>query len=626
MELENLFEFVRKEEAILWAGAGMSLYAGFPSGNDLKKRLIDSLNTKEQAVINHELPLPSLAEEIYRLKGGNKNFLISKLKEIFINTEPKSILTHIQLAQIPHVKTIITTNYDELFEKAYGNNCQKIFSSKDIPYLNKDKTHVFKIHGDLIDPDSIILTNSDYNNFFKANSENDVLWKVVSERLASNNVIFLGYNLEDPNVSVLFDKISDELGDNRKECFFVAPSLSKPKINYLIQKNIHYIDSTGEELISKLLKNIKDQILSDFEKGDVSPDTLREFLAQREFYPEISASDNKFKLKKLDSKSDNKVGGKISFTLKETDKMLTDVLSGKRLGTIKLDKSKVVEANLWYGDLKLPNPNGDNILEFRPSPKVDTSIDIRFDNGFELTNINAKIFGATTEVKIVLTLPNAELDLNFQTENYPSLKLDFKYEHNEYCEKISEEINLFKLMNNLWSGRQFTVLTPDSKQFNHSFPAIQSIIEEAKSYQEHFQNLKDIELFFNIYFTKIKFDEITYEEFAIAKRISTIIKNGQIIEEWTDQVDMEIVRTESNIVALSKLISTKVPLVAENEGEITVSIYGKDIKLGLKTTEIMNPNFINIENVLSGETNILKITSKTNKIKSTYSKLKKANP
>ena len=81
MDLDNLFELVRQEKVIIWVGAGMSMYSGLPAGLSLKKSLINSLSKSEQSAINQELPLPSLAEEIYRLKGNSKKNLIEKLKK-----------------------------------------------------------------------------------------------------------------------------------------------------------------------------------------------------------------------------------------------------------------------------------------------------------------------------------------------------------------------------------------------------------------------------------------------------------------------------------------------------------------------------------------------------------------
>ena len=148
MNKESLFELIRKEEVVLFVGAGLSIYAGFPSGNELKKIFIENLTKEEKENIDLEQKLDSLTEDIYRIKGNNKNFLIDVLNKTF-NKDTKNLKTHILLSKIPHFKTIITTNYDKLFEEAYKSKCQIIINEKQISNIDKTKSQIFKVHGDL---------------------------------------------------------------------------------------------------------------------------------------------------------------------------------------------------------------------------------------------------------------------------------------------------------------------------------------------------------------------------------------------------------------------------------------------------------------------------------------------
>ncbi|MFX5104588.1 SIR2 family protein, partial [Acinetobacter baumannii] len=83
------------------------------------------------------------------------------------------------IAKIPHFKSIITTNYDELFEKAFAENCEVLYNSSHVSLANPKKTLVYKIHGDLRESSSIILKKSDYTNFFNPSSQNSIFWSAV---------------------------------------------------------------------------------------------------------------------------------------------------------------------------------------------------------------------------------------------------------------------------------------------------------------------------------------------------------------------------------------------------------------------------------------------------------------
>ena len=185
---DNLFKLIRKEKVVLWAGAGFSLYAGYPSGKQLTEILFENLSEEEKQEVSKDLSLPDLAEKIYRLRLNKKNAIFQVLRDTILYHTPLSTEYHDKLATIPHFKTIITTNYDPLFEKAYGSTGQVFILPKDLPYLDDKKVHIFKAHGDFSVPDSIIITNSDYNHFFEKKTENDVYWTAIKNKFLSKRV------------------------------------------------------------------------------------------------------------------------------------------------------------------------------------------------------------------------------------------------------------------------------------------------------------------------------------------------------------------------------------------------------------------------------------------------------
>ena len=61
MSKERIFELIRKEETALFVGAGMSLYAGYPSGVQLAKILYNNLTKDLQEQLNFTTDLPKLS-------------------------------------------------------------------------------------------------------------------------------------------------------------------------------------------------------------------------------------------------------------------------------------------------------------------------------------------------------------------------------------------------------------------------------------------------------------------------------------------------------------------------------------------------------------------------------------
>ena len=182
---ESLFQSISKGEVVLWAGAGLSLYVGLPSGVRLREILYEGLTPLEKEEVRKNSDLSHLADEICKLKG-NRNYIIKVLTSTFTK-DFSSTETHKIISKIPHFRNIITTNYDRLFENVYGNKLNLIFSDSHTPYIDDKKVNLFKIHGDLSDPDSIIITKSDYNRFFENDTEQNTVWNIIKGIVATKS-------------------------------------------------------------------------------------------------------------------------------------------------------------------------------------------------------------------------------------------------------------------------------------------------------------------------------------------------------------------------------------------------------------------------------------------------------
>src|SRR5579863_3778065 len=100
-----------------------------------------------------------MAEQFIRIKHEKRiqlNYILNKV----YSKPPTSIKFHQLLANIPHIKTIITTNYDKLFELAYRNDAMKIVESSDIGKID-GRYEIIKVHSILNFPGSLIISKSD---------------------------------------------------------------------------------------------------------------------------------------------------------------------------------------------------------------------------------------------------------------------------------------------------------------------------------------------------------------------------------------------------------------------------------------------------------------------------------
>ncbi|MFS7001220.1 SIR2 family protein [Carnobacterium maltaromaticum] len=169
-------------------------------------------------------------------------------------------------------RVIVTTNYDTLTENLLKEN-----NSKPKIYIGQngffdetlDWSELYKIHGDISSPSSIIINENDYLEYDK----NSIL---ISAKILSNMIespiIFLGYSLTDRNVRKLLSDFASQLPveDVRKSAnrvFIVEYEKDEQQIVERIVKdenidfNYTLIKTDNYELIYNTLEKIDEGLL-----------------------------------------------------------------------------------------------------------------------------------------------------------------------------------------------------------------------------------------------------------------------------------------------------------------------------------------------------------------------------
>jgi len=278
-KVQKVINKIRTENVTLWAGAGLSLYAGYPTGKELAAEIVKHMPKRYQEDFKGRA-LPEVAEEFVQMSNGLRPDLFQILKKYLIK-EPISTEYHEKLAEIPQIKQIVTTNYDDLFERVYKKSKLSVILENSQLTLANTPVKLYKIHGDMTHPESMVLTDSDYNTFFSFANKNKSLWNKVASLADESSFLFLGYSLEDPNVQKLLTELIDEVGDFRHESFLVVPNLPEYKIQNLQRRNITYINMTGQDFINQLHSEIIAKIVIDYEAGLLNPSEVDEALIKR---------------------------------------------------------------------------------------------------------------------------------------------------------------------------------------------------------------------------------------------------------------------------------------------------------------------------------------------------------
>lgn len=586
MYKESLFQAISKGEVVLWAGAGLSLYAGLPSGVQLREILYEGLTPLEKEEVGKESELSHLADEICVLKG-NRNYIIQTLKDTF-RRDFLSTETHKVISQIPHFRNIITTNYDSLFESVYGSGkLNIIFSDDHTPYIDDKKVNLFKIHGDLSAPNSIIITESDYNNFFSKDTEQNTIWSIIKGIIATKSILFIGYSLEDTNVEVVFNKIRDKIGENGKECYFVAPNISTTKSKKLIRAKIHPISLTGEKLFEELIEYLTKNITNDFKNKYISSDIYSEFIGNFGLKSEIEldSSIGKNIVKNLtgiegkDTKIEmsfsvsdsfegiNKLKGLIS-TGSASEGVVKDVkIATNVINT--LEKNNILENSIsgediseeitidkkFLGDDFSLNINGINFMDINSIknltlillPSFDEQVDIIFENKKEFNDVRIKVVFLNLierRVKVIVQLYDNQIEIETCISTEEATRAILYYRESKQINNISKQISFFELIEYFSEGQSFSVYIREHKIFDSKKSiggnlkeGFKSLYEMNHFYFNYFKKLKEIERLGNLRFSNININDVTSNNFNLLEKI--IAKFNSPIEEKNPKIPLK---------------------------------------------------------------------------------------
>lgn len=103
------------------------------------------------------------------------------------------------------VDGVITTNYDPLLETVFGDFHTYIGQDELLFTDPQGVGEIYKIHGDAGTPESIVLTDDDFDEF---EQRNPYLAAKLLTLFVEHPVMFLGYSLRDPDVTSILVSIS----------------------------------------------------------------------------------------------------------------------------------------------------------------------------------------------------------------------------------------------------------------------------------------------------------------------------------------------------------------------------------------------------------------------------------
>lgn len=173
-----------------------------------------------------------------------KIFISSLLNSSKLRSDTEKEIAELKRTR-KNVGSIITTNYDTFIEECFGFNP---LIGNDI-LLSNPYGSVYKIHGCVNNPEKIIITERDYENF---NKKYELIRAQLLSMFIHNPIVFIGYNIGDENIKSILKTIFTYVESNSEDADrirknFLLVEHDKGSTNHDIQE--HDIDIEGYSTI-----------------------------------------------------------------------------------------------------------------------------------------------------------------------------------------------------------------------------------------------------------------------------------------------------------------------------------------------------------------------------------------
>jgi hypothetical protein len=222
--LDLVARAIQRQQCILFLGAGAHASppedSPFtyrpelrpPIGRELSQSLAQTCNLAERFPLEDPANLQRVAL-FFEITRSRHQLVENVASLVQTGKRPSPMLR--ALAELPF-PLVITTNYDQLFEAAlYASGKQprvaiytpNLEATPDHRDPASDSPVVFKLHGDLSRPETIVITDEDYIQFVLRMSNKepyDPVPLTLKYYLSGWPTLFVGYSLLDYNLRLLF--------------------------------------------------------------------------------------------------------------------------------------------------------------------------------------------------------------------------------------------------------------------------------------------------------------------------------------------------------------------------------------------------------------------------------------
>lgn len=228
-----------------FVGAGFSRNATLPRGQEMP--LWDDLGRGVAGL----LPDFTYANAVDALSAFAQEFarprLVEELSKALLVGQARPGPAHRAFCQL-RFDLVCTTNFDFLLEAGYQETqwyCRPIVDGDSLAVRTSvPGVTLLKFHGDLHHPNSLVVTEDDYDAFTERHA---LVATYIANLLITKTPLFIGYSLEDPDFRSIWQVIKDRLGSLKRQGYALTVGASSQVIRRFERRGVKVINLPGSD-------------------------------------------------------------------------------------------------------------------------------------------------------------------------------------------------------------------------------------------------------------------------------------------------------------------------------------------------------------------------------------------
>jgi hypothetical protein len=223
-ELKRIERSLGRGQLVPFIGADWERdLTGLPS----RQEMADSLAREEG--LESGQSFPAVAQ--LAVSQGSRFDTIDHVRESLNDPERKPQQIHrwlVGLVRTYQVKNLITTGYDDLLAQAFRQadfNVNRVVNDANLRFISPAEPTLIQLFGQWQQPTSLVISEQDISALVRGRvPDKGEVVDYVRQLFRSNSMLFIGYNLADTAVNILFDEIAG--GQFQQQSFAIWSGLS----------------------------------------------------------------------------------------------------------------------------------------------------------------------------------------------------------------------------------------------------------------------------------------------------------------------------------------------------------------------------------------------------------------